>query len=110
MLPTVILHTRLLANRSIIDLLDNQFLFRNNTITDSKFNTKGVLKGRIEHNKFLDWKLNLGINTNRLLVLNTEDSEDAAYYGTAFIDGRQISLESYQTELYERYKEKFDEK
>ena len=76
-----------LANRSIIDLLDNQFLFRNNTITDSKFNTKGVLKGSIEHNKFLDWKLNLGVNTNRLLVLNTEDSEDAAYYGTAFIDG-----------------------
>ena len=76
-----------LANRSIIDLLDNQFLFRNNTITDSKFNTKGVLKGSIEHNKFLDWKLNLGIDTNRLLVLNTVDSEDAAYYGTAFIDG-----------------------
>lgn len=29
---------------------------------------------------------------------------------TAFIDGRQISLESHQTELYERYKEKFDKK
>ena len=27
---------------------------------------------------------------------------------TAFIDGRQISLESHQTELYERYKEKFE--
>ncbi len=29
---------------------------------------------------------------------------------TAFIDGRQISLESHQTELYELYKEKFDKK
>lgn len=29
---------------------------------------------------------------------------------TALIDGRQISLESHQTELYERYKEKFDKK
>ncbi|MGA9638265.1 translocation/assembly module TamB domain-containing protein [Flavobacterium sp.] len=76
-----------LADKSIIDLLDNQFLFRNNTITDSKFDTKGVLKGSIEHNKFLDWKLNLDITTNRLLVLNTPDSEDAAYYGNAFIDG-----------------------
>ncbi|WPR70813.1 translocation/assembly module TamB domain-containing protein [Flavobacterium sp. NG2] len=76
-----------LANRSIVDLIDNQFLFRNNTITDSKFGTKGILKGSIEHNKFLDWKLNLGVNTNRLLVLNTVDSEDAAYYGTAYIDG-----------------------
>jgi hypothetical protein len=26
----------------------------------------------------------------------------------AFIDGRQISLESHQTELYERYKGKFE--
>jgi imidazolonepropionase-like amidohydrolase len=29
---------------------------------------------------------------------------------TALIDGRQISLESHQTELYERYKEKFENK
>ena len=29
---------------------------------------------------------------------------------SAFIDGRLISLESHQTELYERYKEKFDNK
>ena len=29
---------------------------------------------------------------------------------TAFIDGRQISLESHQTELYKRYKEKFENK
>ena len=28
----------------------------------------------------------------------------------AFIDGRQISLESHQTELYERYKGKYEEK
>ena len=28
---------------------------------------------------------------------------------TAFVDGRQISLESHQTELYERYKEKFEQ-
>ncbi len=76
-----------LSDRSIVDLLDNQFLFRNNTITDSKFGTKGVLKGSIEHNKFLDWKLNLGISSNRLLVLDTNDSDDAAYYGIAFIDG-----------------------
>jgi hypothetical protein len=32
-------------------------------------------------------KLDLAIGTKRLLVLNTVDKEDAAYYGTAFIDG-----------------------
>ncbi|MCG9792574.1 translocation/assembly module TamB domain-containing protein [Flavobacterium algicola] len=76
-----------LGEGSIIDLLDEKFLFRNNVLTDSKFDTKGILRGSIEHNKFMDWKLNLDISSKRLLVLNTEDSEDAAYYGTAFIDG-----------------------
>jgi hypothetical protein len=44
------------------------------------------LNGNIEHN-FGDWKLDLAIGTKRLLVLNTVDKEDDAYYGTAFIDG-----------------------
>ncbi|WP_367752577.1 translocation/assembly module TamB domain-containing protein [Flavobacterium sp. WC2430] len=76
-----------LNDRSIIDLVDEKFLFRNNTITDSKFDTKGTLNGSIEHNNFADWKLDLAVNTKRLLVLDTQDREDAAYYGTAFIDG-----------------------
>jgi hypothetical protein len=29
----------------------------------------------------------LAVSTKKLLVLNTVDKEDAAYYGTAFIDG-----------------------
>ena len=31
-----------LNDRSIIDLVDQRFLFRNNTLTDSKFDTKGI--------------------------------------------------------------------
>ena len=76
-----------LSDRSIVDLIDEKFLIRNNTITDSKFNTKGVLNGVIEHNNFTDWKLDLDINSKKLVVLDTKDSEDAAYYGTAFING-----------------------
>lgn len=76
-----------LSDRSIVDLVGQKFLFRNNTLTDSKFGTKGALNGSIEHNNFADWKLDLAISTKRLLALNTVDKEDAAYYGTAFIDG-----------------------
>ncbi|MFA9188436.1 translocation/assembly module TamB domain-containing protein [Flavobacterium sp. FBOR7N2.3] len=76
-----------LSDRSIIDLIDDKFLLRNNTLTDSKYNTKGVLNGLIEHNNFTDWKLDLDINSKRLVALDTKDSEDAAYYGTAFING-----------------------
>lgn len=67
--------------------MGQRFLFRNTALTDSKFNTKGTLNGNIEHNNFGDWRLDLAIGTKRLLVLNTVDKEDAAYYGTAFIDG-----------------------
>jgi hypothetical protein len=77
-----------LNERSIVDLIDEKFLFRNNSITDSKFGTKGLLNGSIEHDNFSDWKLDLAINSKRLVVLDTKDSEDAAYYGTAFINGK----------------------
>ncbi|UQD57272.1 translocation/assembly module TamB domain-containing protein [Flavobacterium sp. K5-23] len=76
-----------LSDRSIIDLVENKFLLRNNTLTDGKYKTKGSLNGVIEHNNFGDWKLDLAIKSKRLLALDTKDKEDAAYYGTAFIDG-----------------------
>ncbi|OCB69786.1 Family of unknown function [Flavobacterium glycines] len=76
-----------LNDRSIVDLVDEKFMFRNNTITDSKFNTKGLLNGTIEHHNFSDWKLDFDISSKKLVVLDTKDSEDAAYYGTAFING-----------------------
>lgn len=76
-----------LSNNTIIDLTDEKFMFRNNTLTDTKYGTVGKLNGSIEHNNFADWKLDLAISSKRLLALDTQDSEDAAYYGTAFIDG-----------------------
>lgn len=76
-----------LGSRTIVDLTDEKFLFKNNVLTDSKYNTKGTLNGSIEHKVFSDWKLDLAINSKKLLVLDTKDSEDAAYYGVAFING-----------------------
>ena len=62
-------------------------MLRNNTLTDTKFGTKGTLNGSIQHKVFSDWKLDLAINSKRLLVLDTKDHEDAAYYGIAYING-----------------------
>ncbi|MCC9070868.1 translocation/assembly module TamB [Flavobacterium sp. F-65] len=77
-----------LSDKTIVDVTDEKFLLRNNTITDTKYGTKGILNGSIEHNNFTDWKLDLDISSKRLLALDTKDSEDAAYFGTAFINGR----------------------
>lgn len=76
-----------LSDRTVIDLTDEKFLFRNNQLTDTKYGTKGLLNGSIEHHNFGDWKLDLNITSKRLLALDTKDSEDAAYFGTAFING-----------------------
>jgi hypothetical protein len=72
---------------SKVSLRNQQFIFNDVTMTDSKYFSKGNLNGFIEHNNFSDWKLGLDLTTNRLLVLNTEESEDELYYGKGFISG-----------------------
>ena len=74
-------------DNSIVDVTESKFIVRETDITDTKFNTKGSLSGFIKHKQFGDWQLDLAINSTRLLALNTVDQEDAAYYGTAFMDG-----------------------
>ena len=77
-----------LKENSIIDLGDNQFIIQNNALIDTKYKTEGKLNGVVRHKNFSDWKLDLLIESNRFLVLDTEYFEDAAYFGTAFIDGK----------------------
>lgn len=76
-----------LDDNSIIDITEKQFVFNNIDFKDAKFATKGKLNGNIRHNGLADWILDVKISTDRLLVLDTKDSEDALYYGTAFIAG-----------------------
>lgn len=72
---------------SKVSLRGQQFIFNNVAMTDSKYFSKGYLNGFIAHYNFTDWKLGLDLTTDRLLVLNTEESEDELYYGTGFISG-----------------------
>ena len=68
--------------------LDNQnFNFNNIKLTDVKHATKGVLDGTVSHVNFAKWRLNLGIKTDRLLVLDTKYTEESLYYGTGYIGG-----------------------
>ncbi|RZM20715.1 MAG: translocation/assembly module TamB, partial [Pedobacter sp.] len=74
-------------DNAVIDLTEELILFRNMQITDTKYGTKGSLNGTVKHKVFKNWALDLTIDSDRLLVLDTEDSDDAMYYGTAFIKG-----------------------
>lgn len=68
-------------------LTKNKLTIPRTEITDSKHNTKGNLSGYFEHSNFLNWSMNLDIDTDRILVLDTEGDEESLYYGTAFIKG-----------------------
>mgnify|MGYP006188577073 CR=1 FL=1 len=77
-----------LQNNSVVDLTQRQFLLRNIGLTDTKYNSKGVLSGNIRHNKLEEWKMDIELNSDYINVLDTQDSDDAIYYGKAFIAGR----------------------
>ncbi|WP_411768766.1 translocation/assembly module TamB domain-containing protein [Winogradskyella sp. A3E31] len=72
---------------SEVTLNEQRFVFNDVVLTDSEYFSKGNLNGFIEHNNFSNWSLGLELETDRLLVLNTEDNGEELYYGTGFISG-----------------------
>jgi len=82
-----------------VRLTSQSFKFSPTTITDVVRNTKGKLSGSISHhNKFKKWFLDLKIDTDNLLVLDTKEDEEMLYYGTAFMDGN-ASIRGYTDKL-----------
>ncbi len=73
---------------AIVDLTEHQFSLRKIEVTDTKYNTKGVIDGTIKHDKLGDWELDLHLVSDNILALDTKDSDDAYYYGTAFMKGK----------------------
>ena len=71
-----------------VTLRDQTFIFNSIRLTDTKFNSKGLLNGTLSHINFSNWSLGLNIVTPRLLVLDTKETEESLYYGTGFIGGR----------------------
>ena len=80
------------GENSKVLLYKQTFDFQPITITDTEMHTEGVISGTIKHQNFNKWDLDLQISTDNLLVLNTEDEEDALYYGTGLIKGSTTLL------------------
>ncbi len=69
-------------------ILNNQTININNFIlNEKKSNTSGIMSGKISHNRLKDWYLDFKIESNNLLALNTQSSENEYYYGTGFLNG-----------------------
>ncbi len=86
------------ADKTIVTLNEQSFNFNNARLTDVAYSSEANLTGRISHVNFTNWDLDLNIDSNRILVLNTQDSEDALYYGTGFVGG-DIAIKGPVSEL-----------
>lgn len=69
------------------------FVFEPNTITVSNAgfssgeNQYGYLDGILQHSSFSDWRMKMDIKADNLNVLATEFTEEALYYGNAYLSG-----------------------
>ena len=74
-------------NRSVLYLHHQTFELKKAHFFDVKYNTKGLISGIIKHNNFEKWYLDLNIDTDNMLVLDTPTDPDELYYGKAFVGG-----------------------
>ncbi|SEQ33613.1 Family of unknown function [Hyunsoonleella jejuensis] len=74
-------------NNVKVGLEEQSFLFSEIKLTDTKYNSTAQLNGKLSHNNLSDWRLDLGLSTERLLVLDTKETEESLYYGTGFVGG-----------------------
>ena len=74
-------------NNTTIKLEQQSFIFEKASMVDIDYRSQAFLNGSISHNNFSNWALDLQIDSDRLLVLNTSLEEESIYYGTAFVDG-----------------------
>jgi hypothetical protein len=70
-----------------VSLTDRRILFDAWKVTDVKYKTTALLNGSISHDNFVDWRMDMNLDTDRLLVLDTQEDIVSLYYGTGFISG-----------------------
>jgi len=75
------------ADRQKIRVDGQKFVFNRNEFEDTRYHTTGTLDGYVSFYNFTNWYLDLDIAGDNLLVLDTPYSEEALYYGTAFVNG-----------------------
>ncbi len=70
-----------------VSLTEKEIIFGSIGLTDTKYKTTGRLTGTLHHDLFKNWELGLTISSDKMLVLDTRETEESLYYGTAFIKG-----------------------
>ena len=82
-----------------VSLQGQSFEFNSAKFTDSDFSSNAELTGKLSHINFTNWSLDALIKSNRLLVLNTKETEESLYYGTGFVAG-DINISGPMNQLF----------
>ena len=70
-----------------VEVSKNKFRLPTTSVTDTKYDTDATLRGSFTHEDFDKWAMDLFLETDRFLVLDTPQDDESLYYGTAFISG-----------------------
>lgn len=68
-------------------LFNNKGIIFNQVNIKDKYQNNAMLSGYVHHNKFKDFKIDLNIETDRILALNTKKEIDASFFGNGFVSG-----------------------
>ncbi len=76
-----------LSENSELTLYNQNFELNNIFLTTNDLESITYLDGRIFHNDYKNWNLDLNFKSDRLFILNKEFSDRESFYGKAFIGG-----------------------
>ena len=76
-----------LSDNSELILYNQNFELNNTSLTTNDSEITTSLDGRIFHNDYKNWNLDLDFKSDRLYILNKEFIENESFYGKAFIGG-----------------------
>ncbi len=97
-----VINTRYFVDQGIIQLTDSIFSVTHTPVLDELGNI-AYADGGITHNHFRNFGLNVRLETEEFLGLNTPKSEDALFYGTAIGRGKIFFTGSFkETDMYIR--------
>ena len=91
------LNTHYQTDLCIINIAPDMISFDNVEFVDEK-NNKAVANGTVYHEWFRDISIDVGLDVNNFLALNTTEENNSLYYGEAYVTGL-INLSGYNNQL-----------
>jgi len=70
-----------------VTLNDKSFIFNSSKLRDSAEGTYALMSGSFSHSNFSNWLANLNVNSDRMLLLNTEQKPESLFFGQGFLGG-----------------------